>query len=216
MNKEKKYELINFLISESILVFSDYKTNSGRVSPYYLNLGSLNTIKKLEAVAKYYGLAIAENFPKCSHIFGPSYKGISLAIASARELTRYNCADTYFTYNRKEKKDHGEGGRLVGYQYQGGENVVVVEDVITSGKSLEESFELLHSYKVNIVGVVVAVDRQEKFSQVLSAKNNICSRYSIPVVSLLELNDLVEFLSFEKKTQELSKMEMYINKFCVR
>jgi orotate phosphoribosyltransferase len=216
MNKEKKKELISFLISESILGFSDYKTNSGRISPYYLNLGSLDSAKKLGLVAKYYALAIAGNFPNCFHIFGPSYKGVSLAVASAQELATQSFGDVHFTFNRKEKKDHGEGGDLVGYQYQGGENVVVVEDVITSGKSLEQSFELLHSYKVNIIGVVVAVDRQEKFSQGLSAKNELFRKFSVPVISLLDIDDLTNFLFSKKKLQELSKMKNYIDKFCVR
>ena len=102
--QRSKKELINFLISERILSFSEYKTNSGRVSPYYLNLGSLDSAKKIGLVAKYYASAIGDSFPNCSHIFGPSYKGISLAVASAYELSNQIFGDVYFTFNRKEKK----------------------------------------------------------------------------------------------------------------
>jgi orotate phosphoribosyltransferase len=211
-----KNSLIEFLLAEKILVFADYTTNSGRISPYYFNLGSLDTATKLQTMAKFYSACVLENFPcRNKYIFGPAYKGISLAIASAQEIKSSIGLDVHFSFNRKEKKDHGEGGDLVGYQYTGGENVIVVEDVITSGKSLEQSFEILNSYRVNVLGAVVAVDRQEKFSKNISAKDEIVRKFDIPVFSLLTLSDILRFLQKTEQNDLVYRMKNYMDLFCV-
>lgn len=184
---------LELLLKAEVLRFGDFQTKSGRRSPYFFNTGLIDSGERLSAACELYAEAIAEHFgDRVQNLFGPAYKGIPLAVMTASKLAARLNRDISFTFNRKEAKDHGEGGVLVGRAYQGGENVVVVEDVITGGTSIAETMPILSRAKVNVIGLVVGIDRQELGSQVkLSARAEIEQKWGIPVISLLNLDQVI-------------------------
>jgi orotate phosphoribosyltransferase len=186
---------IELLLTSDVVRFGEFKTKSGRLSPYFFNAGNFDSGERLGKVAELYAKRIAERFgTKVDNLFGPAYKGIPLAVMTAFHLSRLLGRDISFTFNRKEVKDHGEGGNLVGRSYKGGEKVVIVEDVITGGTSINESMPLLQKYGVHVLGVVVGIDRQEKGTGDKAASREVLETWGVPVESLTSVTNIVSHL----------------------
>ncbi len=187
-----KDRYIELLLSSGALRFGEFKTKSGRLSPYFFNTGALDTGASLATVADLYADLIASRFgPRIDNLFGPAYKGIPLAVMIAYKLGERLGRDVSFTFNRKEAKDHGEGGTLIGRAYRGGERVVVVEDVITGGTSFGETLPLLTRLGVDLVGVVVGVDRRERGKGTMAAMAEVCEQWNVPGAALVTIHDVV-------------------------
>lgn len=213
-----KSEFINFMINANVLRFGDFVTKSGRNTPYFINTGNYSTGKELSTLGKFYANLIkdtcSDNF---TAIFGPAYKGIPLASAVSIALSdNFNINKEIF-FNRKEKKDHGEGGSLIGYNPIKNDTVIIVEDVITAGTALRESMELLKDYNLNIKDMFISVDRCEKGYNEKTAVQEAMDTYGIKVHSIVTINDIIEFLEKEdtKFKQYTDKMKEYLNKYCV-
>ncbi len=191
-----KQAYLECLLRSGVLRFGEFKTKSGRLSPYFFNTGRIDSGESLSEVAGYYAELIAERFgSRVDNLFGPAYKGIPLAVMTSERLARRLGRDVSFTFNRKEVKDHGEGGTLVGRAYQGGEKVVVIEDVITGGTSFHETIPLLKRLGADVIGLVVGVDRQERGSKAgISAMREVGEAYGVPTASIVTMNEVVEML----------------------
>jgi orotate phosphoribosyltransferase len=196
MNDAAQLAYLELLLSSGVLRFGEFKTKSGRLSPYFFNLGAIASGQRMAALAECYATRIAARFPDVENLYGPAYKGIPLAVSISTALAAKLKRDVTFTFNRKEAKDHGEGGLLVGYQYQGGEKVVIVEDVITGGTSIGESLPVLQRARVNILGICVGIDREERgLDGDDTAVAEVQRRYGLPVAALTTLTDVVTTLS---------------------
>jgi orotate phosphoribosyltransferase len=195
---------IDFLISSGVLRFGEFKTKSGRISPFFMNAGEFKTGAQLNELSNWYANLINQEFSGAVHnLFGPAYKGIPLSAATSTALYRNYQMDISFTYNRKEAKDHGEGGTLVGYKYEKPTNVVIIEDVTTAGTSVHETFELLKCYPhAKVIGLVVAVDRCEKSNGNTSALQEIRSVYGLRTASIVDINDIIAYLESSANTQQ--------------
>ena len=190
-----KDRYIELLLRSGALRFGEFKTKSGRLSPYFFNTGYFDSGVTLGGVADLYAEVIAERFgSQVENLFGPAYKGIPLAVMTAFQLSRRLGRDISYTFNRKEAKDHGEGGVLVGRSYKGGEKVVLVEDVITGGTSFRDMRPLLESFNVDVVGLVVGVDRQERGSGQRSALVEAAETWGVPTASLVTVTEVVQRL----------------------
>ncbi|MGH8245671.1 MAG: orotate phosphoribosyltransferase [Gammaproteobacteria bacterium] len=185
-------EFIDFALREEVLRFGEFTLKSGRRSPYFFNSGLFNTGRSLLRLGKYYAQAIERSGIGFDMLFGPAYKGIALAgaVAIAYDLDRRRCIP--FCFNRKEEKDHGEGGLLMGAALSG--RVLVVDDVITSGTSVDHSVALIRRAGAHPAGVAIALDRQERGPDGASAVQEVERRHGIPVTSIVALGDLVEYL----------------------
>lgn len=191
---------LELLLSAGVLRFGEFKTKSGRLSPYFFNLGAIASGERMAALANFYATMIAARFPTVQNLYGPAYKGIPLAVAISTALAKKLGRDVTFTFNRKEAKDHGEGGSLVGYQYRGGEKVVIVEDVITGGTSIGESLPVLQKANVDVLGIAVGIDREERgnapsTTDAATAVEDVQKQYGVTVVALVTLTQLVQTLS---------------------
>lgn len=187
---------LELLLKAEVLRFGSFKTKSGRLSPYFFNTGNFKSGAVLASVASIYADVILEKIGShVNNLFGPAYKGIPLAVMTANEMAKKTGKDVTFTFNRKEVKDHGEGGNLVGHIYKGDEQTVVIEDVITGGTSFSETLPLLKSYGVSPVGLIVGVDRQEKANNSTeSAFSLIGKSWCTKPVSILTINDVIREL----------------------
>jgi len=195
-----KKSLIQFILENKILTFGDFVTNSGRKTPYFCNYGFLSTAKKVRDLSDFYADKIISCFgSEVSNVFGPAYKGISLAIMVADSLSTKLGKEVSFTFNRKEAKDHGEKGLFLGHSYKGGEKVVIVEDVITSGKSLFSARSLLSSVDINVLGSVVCIDREESaLNGKDKARDSFIKETKTPLEALITVTDLFKTLEGEK------------------
>lgn len=187
---------IHFMQESEVLRFGSFITKSGRETPYFINAGQFNTGSCLERLGEFYARLIHRTVgDKVDNLYGPAYKGIPLATTTAAALWRLYRQDVSVTYNRKEAKDHGEGGELVGHRYSDGERVVIVEDVITAGTSIYESIpKLKAAAAVEVQAVVIAVDRQERTADGVSAIREIRERFGIPVFSIVSLDAIINHL----------------------
>lgn len=186
---------LELLLESEVLRFGSFKTKSGRMSPFFFNTGNIDSGFRLTKLADIYSEVILEEFgPKVDNLFGPAYKGIPLAAAVSQALARKLQRDVSFTYNRKEAKDHGEGGSFVGRQYLHQEQVLIIEDVLTGGTSLRETLTNLRAKQVQVIGALVGVDRQEKGLGELSARAEIEMEFKIPVKSILRIDQVVSDL----------------------
>jgi orotate phosphoribosyltransferase len=190
-------EFVQFAVGAGVLRFGEFKTKAGRLSPYFFNAGGFDDGAKLGLVAQFYARRLLASGLAFDMLFGPAYKGITLAAAVAIELARLG-RNVPFAYNRKEAKDHGEGGSLIGAPLAG--RVVIVDDVISAGTSVRESIALITAAGAQPVGVAIALDRQEKgaadgVDQALSAVQYITSRLDLRVVSIATLSDLLQYLA---------------------
>ena len=182
---------IEFSVACNVLRFGEFKTKAGRMSPYFFNAGLFNDGVALDRLAQFYAKAIGASGIPADMLFGPAYKGIPLAAVTAVAMAR-DGRNLSFSYNRKEAKDHGEGGTIVGAPLAG--RVLIIDDVISAGTSVRESVELIRAAGATPAGVVIALDRMERGTGELSAVQEVERDYGIPVVAVASLDDLIAFL----------------------
>lgn len=186
-----RQEFIGFALGLDVLRFGEFKTKAGRLSPYFFNAGLFNDGAAMDRLAEFYAGAILASGVKFDMLFGPAYKGIPLAATTAVALARQG-RNVPFAFNRKEAKDHGEGGTLIGAPLQG--RVLIIDDVISAGTSVRESVELIRSAGAQPAAVAIALDRMERGKDARSAVQEVEADYGIPVISIANLNDLLGFL----------------------
>lgn len=191
-----KEEFIVFMVRSGVLTFGDFTTKSGRKTPYFVNTGNYKTGAQAAQLGDYYAACIQENLPEgISCLFGPAYKGIPLTVTAAASLYRNYARDLPYCFNRKEAKDHGEGGAMVGYKPQAGDDVVIVEDVVTAGTAVRESIELFKQIApVNIKALIVSVDRMERGTRDCSTLDELRQDYSIKVYPIVTVTEVIAFL----------------------
>lgn len=189
--QDYKKDFIEFAIQKQVLLFGEFKTKAGRLSPYFFNAGLFNDGDSLKRLGEFYAKAILDSGIAFDGIFGPAYKGIPLAATVAVALAALG-RNVPFTYNRKEAKDHGEGGTLVGAKLSG--RILIVDDVISAGTSVRESVGLIQAAGATPCGVAIAVDRMERGLGALSAVQEVEQQHAMPVVSIVNLDDLMTFL----------------------
>lgn len=187
-----KKEFIAYSLECGVLKFGEFKLKSGRTSPYFFNTGLFNTGAKLAKLGEFYALALVSSDLSPDILYGPAYKGIPLVSATSIAYAQVAGKDIPFAFNRKEAKDHGEGGEIVGASLVG--KVLIVDDVITAGTSVKESVDIIVRAGAEPVGVLIALDRQEKAQSSLSAVQEVMERYRIPVFSIISLKDLIGFI----------------------
>ena len=198
-----KREFIQFLEGAGVLKFGDFTAKSGRKIPYFINAGDIKTGDQIAKLGEFYAKAYLEKVGnKRTVLYGPAYKGISIAVSSSIALSK-NGLDLPFFFNRKEAKDHGEGGIFVGYTPKAGEEVVIVEDVITAGTAIRESMQNLSSLEgVKVAATFVMVDRKEKGQGEKSAMAEITDEFGFPVYSVVDVYDIIEYLEEDEKNKE--------------
>lgn len=196
--QEYKREFIKFLESAGVLRFGDFTAKSGRKIPYFINAGDIKTGAQMKKLGEFYAKAYTERLGNRKNVlFGPAYKGIPIAVSVAVALEEHGIDVPYF-FNRKEAKDHGEGGVFVGYTPKDGENIVITEDVITAGTAIRESMDILSPLKGSkVVAAFVMVDRKEKGRGELSAIDEVEKQYGFPVYSIVDVYDIIEYLELK-------------------
>lgn len=195
-----KEEFIEFMVRSGVLTFGDFTTKSGRKTPFFINTGNYDNGAQMEKLGEYYAKAI-QNELKDSYdgLYGPAYKGIPLCITTSVALNKLFSKNVYFTFNRKEAKDHGEGGTLIGHKLKDGERIVIVEDVITAGTAIRESLPVIQAAAdVEITAIVVSVDRMEKGSGELSAIAQVQEDYGIKTFAIVTIEEVVKYLHNRK------------------
>jgi orotate phosphoribosyltransferase len=185
-------EFIEFALKIGVLRFGEFTLKSGRISPYFFNAGLFNSGSALAQLGRYYAQAIVDSGMQFDVLYGPAYKGIPLAAATAIALADHHGKDTPYAFNRKEAKDHGEGGVIVGAPLQG--KVLIIDDVISAGTSVRESIDIITASNAEPAGVVIALDRQEKGQGDVSAIQEVEKNYALKVTSIIQLQLLIEFL----------------------
>src|ERR1700684_2146266 len=205
-------DFIDLCIRLGVLRFGSFTLKSGRESPYFFNAGLFSTGAAIRAAGRAYAAAAAASRLQFDMLFGPAYKGTPLATITAAALAEHAGRDLPFAFNRKETKDHGEGGRIVGSPLGG--RVLIVDDVITAGTAIRESIEIILSLGAVPAGVLLALDRQERASgSDFSAVQEVRSQYQIPVVSVINLSDLMQHVSRTGQAGELSSMRLYRERY---
>jgi orotate phosphoribosyltransferase len=185
-------EFISYALDCGVLKFGEFQLKSGRISPYFFNTGQFNTGSRLGKLSDFYAQALIHSGLKPDIVFGPAYKGIPLACATAISYARMTGNDIPYAFNRKEAKDHGEGGAIVGSQLCG--KVLIIDDVITAGTSVRESVDIILQAGAEPMGVLIALDRQEKAKDQLSAVQEVMENYKIPVISIISINSIMEHI----------------------
>jgi orotate phosphoribosyltransferase len=206
-----KQDFLRFAVAKQVLSFGEYKTKAGRLSPYFFNAGLFNDGASLSQLAKFYAQAALSAGVDFDMLFGPAYKGIPLVAGVAIALADAG-KNFPFAYNRKEAKDHGEGGILVGSPLE--DRVLIVDDVISAGTSVRESVELIRNRGAQPAGVLIALDRMEKGKGNLSAVQEVNRDYDIPVIAIANLNDLVEYLKPQAEMKlNLQRLQAYRDQY---
>lgn len=201
-------DFIRFAIERGVLRFGEFTLKSGRVSPYFFNAGLFNSGSALSQLGRFYASALVDSGLAVDVIFGPAYKGIPLAAATAIALAEQHALDLPWCFNRKEAKDHGEGGTLVGAPLQG--RVLIVDDVITAGTAIREVMQIIHAQQAQAAGVLIALNRQERGNGELSAIQEVERDFAMPVVSIVALDQVLEYLAGDAQLrQHLSAVEAY-------
>ena len=218
LNNEKK-NFIEFMMSADVLRFGEFKTKSGRLSPYFVNTGNYKTGSQIDTLGKYYAALVKDTVgDKFDAMFGPAYKGIPLASACAGALAREYGIDKPYFFNRKEVKDHGEGGSLVGYKPQDGDNVIIIEDVITAGTAVRETVPVLKSAAdVSLTDMFISVNRCEVGTTPgKTALMEVKEEFGITVHSIISVSDIYEYLQGRQEYAAVLKlMEEYMEKYCI-
>ena len=207
-----KREFIEFLQSAGVLKFGDFTAKSGRKIPYFVNAGMIKTGDQISKMGEFYAKAYFDKLgKKQSVLYGPAYKGIPLSISAAVALSK-NGLDVPFFFNRKEVKDHGEGGTFVGYVPTPGEEIVIIEDVITAGTAIRESMEILkHLEGTKVVATFIMVDRKEKGQTDKGAMQEIEEQFGFPVYSVVDVYDIIEYLSEDPANEEnVTRIKNYL------
>ena len=187
-----KQKFIEMSIQIGALKFGEFELKSGRVSPYFFNMGLFSTGQALKNIGDFYASALEESNIEFDMLYGPAYKGIPLASVMSASLFMNHDKDVPFVYNRKEKKDHGEGGRIVGPPLSG--KIVIVDDVITAGTAIKEASQIIRETGAEISGIIIAIDRQEKGAGEYSAVQEVSSKLGVPVISIVNLDQILAFV----------------------
>ncbi|TDP32125.1 orotate phosphoribosyltransferase [Idiomarina aquatica] len=212
--KDYQKDFISFAIDRGVLKFGEFTLKSGRTSPYFFNAGLFNKGSDLAKLGRFYAAALMDAKVEFDVLFGPAYKGIPIATATAVALYDHHQKDTPYCFNRKEKKDHGEGGNLVGSELNG--KVMLVDDVITAGTAIRESMEIVEANGASLAGVLIALDRQEKGKGELSAIQEVERDFGATIISIVGLNDIIEFLKDDPEfNQHLPKVQAYREQYGV-
>lgn len=207
-----KREFIKFLEDAGVLKFGDFTAKSGRKIPYFINAGDIKTGLQIQKLGEFYAKAYAEKLGnRKTVLFGPAYKGIPISVSVASALAT-NGLDVPFFFNRKEEKDHGEGGVFVGYTPKAGEEIVIVEDVITAGTAIRESMAILSKLEgTKVSAVFVMVDRKEKGKTDKSAMAEVGEEYGFPVYSVVDVYDIIEYLEEDEGNREnVERIKKYL------
>ena len=208
-----RQDFIRFAIQQNVLCFGEFQTKAGRLSPYFFNAGLFNDGAALRNLSQFYAQAILASEVPFDMLFGPAYKGIPLVAGTAIALAEQG-TNVPYCYNRKEAKDHGEGGTTVGAKLQG--RVLIIDDVISAGTSVRESIELICSAGAQPCGVVIALDRMERGQGELSAAQEVQRNFAIPVISIATLDDLLGYLRAEGgMVQNLAAVQSYRDRYGV-
>ncbi|HFD4028274.1 orotate phosphoribosyltransferase [Vibrio parahaemolyticus] len=206
--KAYQREFIEFALEKEVLKFGEFTLKSGRKSPYFFNAGLFNTGRDLARLGRFYAAALADSGIEFDVLFGPAYKGIPIATTTAVALADHHDIDTPYCFNRKEAKDHGEGGNLVGSALEG--RIMLVDDVITAGTAIRESMEIIKANGADLAGVLVAIDRQEKGKGELSAIQEVERDFGCAVISIVSLGDLITYLEEKgNATEHLEAVKAY-------
>ncbi|NVJ56972.1 MAG: orotate phosphoribosyltransferase [Vibrionaceae bacterium] len=206
--KAYQREFIEFALEKEVLKFGEFTLKSGRKSPYFFNAGLFNTGRDLARLGRFYAAALADSAINFDVLFGPAYKGIPIATTTAVALADHHDVDTPYCFNRKEAKDHGEGGSLVGSPLEG--RIMLVDDVITAGTAIRESMEIIQANGADLAGVLVAIDRQEKGKGELSAIQEVERDFGCAVISIVSLGDLITYLEEKgNATEHLAAVKAY-------
>lgn len=212
--KDWQRQFIDFAISKQVLRFGEFTLKSGRQSPYFFNAGLFNSGLDLARLGQFYAQALVESGVDYDLLFGPAYKGIPIVSATVVSLALQHNLDMPYCFNRKEVKDHGEGGVLVGSPLQG--RVMLVDDVITAGTAIRESMQLITQHQASLAGVLIALDRQESGQSPLSAIQEIERDYQCQIIALITLNDLIDYLrELPDMTKQLAEMRAYQQQYGV-
>lgn len=220
-----KEDFVKFMVRSGVLLFGDFTTKSGRKTPYFVNTGNYKTGAQAAKLGEYYARNIQEHVEgRIDALFGPAYKGIPLAVAAGISMNNLFDRDINYCFNRKEVKDHGEGGSMVGYKLRDGDRVLIVEDVITAGTAIRETLPVLKAAAdIEIAGMVISVDRMEKGKGEKTAIQEVYEEFGIvtyPIVTVKEIIDILYNNPVDGKVyiddEMKAKMEAYMEQYCVK
>jgi orotate phosphoribosyltransferase len=213
--KPYQQQFIEFALKTGVLRFGSFTLKSGRISPYFFNSGLFNTGASLARLGQFYAQTIVESELDFDQLFGPAYKGIPLASTTVVALAEHHQRDMPYVFNRKEVKDHGEGGQLVGAELKG--KILIIDDVISAGTSVGESVAIIKAKNATPAGVIIALDRQEKGQTDLSAIQQVERDHGIPVISIICLEDLLNYLKDNQALAEyLPAVKAYRDQYGVK
>jgi len=209
-------DFLDLALESQALKFGDFTLKSGRKSPYFFNLGLFNTGKLLSTLATSYAKAIIKSGIEFDVLFGPAYKGIPLTaitVAKLAELDPVKYGKTGYSFNRKEKKDHGEGGSIVGCSLSG-KKILIIDDTMSAGTAIKESFQIIKSENGIAVGCIIGLDRQETtIDSHLSATQAVSQQYNVPVISIVSLADIINHLKSRVSPEQLDSIQAYRNTY---
>lgn len=216
-----KKDFVDLMVRSGVLLFGDFVTKSGRNTPYFINTGNYKSGAQIAALGTYYAACIKESGIAFDTLFGPAYKGIPLAVSAAAALYQTTGEDVPYCFNRKEKKDHGEGGGLVGYQPKAGDRLAIVEDVVTAGTAVRETIALFQTIvPVTFAALYVSVDRMERGSGSRSALKELQEEYGIPVFPIVTVREIIDYLhnrpidgTIYLDNEAREKMERYLKEY---
>ena len=204
-------DFVDFMLEIGALKFGEFTLKSGRVSPYFFNVGQFNQGNHLSQLGQFYAQAIEASGIKFDVLFGPAYKGIPLVAATSIALNDSFNRSVPYSFNRKEAKDHGEGGSIVGHPLEG--DILIIDDVITAGTAIKEAKDIINANGAKTKGVVVALDRQEKGNGELSAIQEVEQNFGIAVVSIINLSHIVDYLKANNDKNIISRIESYRSQY---
>ena len=213
MTHRYKQEFIQFALDLEVLRFGKFTLKSGRISPYFFNSGLFNSGASLARLGRFYATAILDAGLEFDMLYGPAYKGIPLAAATSIALADQHQRDVPYAFNRKEAKDHGEGGSIVGAPLQG--KVLIIDDVISAGTSVRESVELITQAGATPSAVSIALDRQERGTGAQSAVQEVAQQFSMPVANIIGLQDLIGYLRARGNPEQLQQILDYQHEYGV-
>jgi len=212
--KPYQRQFIEFALDKQVLKFGEFTLKSGRTSPYFFNAGLFNTGSCLALLGRFYAAALMDSEVEFDLLFGPAYKGIPIATTTAVALAEHHERDVPYCFNRKEAKDHGEGGSLVGSPLAG--RIMLVDDVITAGTAIRESMEIIAAHGASLAGVLISLDRQERGRADISAIQEVERDYQCKVTSIITLQDLISYLEEKPEMAEsLAKVRQYREEYGV-
>ena len=212
MLSSHKKDFINLAISNGVLKFGEFTLKSGRISPYFFNLGNVSSGKTISLIGEYYADTISRSSFKPNALFGPAYKGIPLVVTTAISLFDKHGINLSYAFNRKEEKDHGERGKIIGNHIKG--DVIIIDDVISAGTSIREAYEICKFIGANPVGAIVSIDRQEIGTQKKSSIAELEQELGLKVLSIITLQDIIQYLENDEGLDEhLPRMLKYKSQY---